>query len=131
MGIEKGRKLRHWSVDEKKAICLQTLAPEVSIAQVARRYAMNANLIHKWLKDPRFAPVGQEADDDLGGCEFLPIEVDVGPSSGTISISDHRSDCVDVFARCVDITLCDGRRILIEGPTELSSVIGLVRGLQS
>jgi transposase len=41
---------------QKRSICAQTRAPGVSVAQVARRYAMNANLIHKWLRDPRFAP---------------------------------------------------------------------------
>jgi transposase len=35
---------------------MQTRAPGVSVAQVARRYAMNANLIHTWLRDPHFAP---------------------------------------------------------------------------
>ena len=29
----------------------------------------------------------------------------------------------------VDLTLSDGRRILVEGPTALSSVVGLVQGL--
>ena len=28
----------------------------MSVAQVARRHGLNANLIFKWLKDPRFAP---------------------------------------------------------------------------
>ena len=39
--------------DEKRTICAQTLTAGVSVAQVAGRYAMNANLIFKWLKDPR------------------------------------------------------------------------------
>ncbi len=57
------RKRRSWSDDEKREICQQTVPRGVSVAQVARRYAMNANMIHNWLKDPRFAPpsVGPEA----------------------------------------------------------------------
>ena len=43
----------------------------VSVAQVARRYAMNANLIFKWLNDPRYAP-----DDVVGDTQtFLPVEI--------------------------------------------------------
>jgi transposase len=34
-----------------------------------------------------------------------------------------------VLAQRVDIALSDGRRILVEGPTSLASVMGLVRGL--
>jgi len=33
------RKKRFWSDDEKRSICLQTAAPGVSVAQVARRIA--------------------------------------------------------------------------------------------
>ncbi len=73
-GKKVGRK-RFWSDDEKRSICVQTQAPGVSVAQVARRYAMNANLIHKWLRDPLFVPV--RADDDERGEEnttlFLPV----------------------------------------------------------
>ncbi len=46
MGTQKGGKRRFWSDDEKRLIRFQTRAPGVSVTQVARRYAMNANLIH-------------------------------------------------------------------------------------
>ena len=45
---------------------------------------------------------------------ILPISVD--PTS-------------QVMAQRVDIALSDGRRILLEGPTSLLSVVGLVQGL--
>jgi transposase-like protein len=38
-------KKRFWSDDEKREICGQARVEGVSVAQVARRYAMNANLI--------------------------------------------------------------------------------------
>ncbi len=70
MAGKKGQKKRFWSDEEKVSICLQTCASGISVAQVARRYAMNANLIHKWLRDPKFAP-------DLKAVEpcFLPVEI--------------------------------------------------------
>ena len=52
MAGKKGQKKRFWSDEEKVLICAQTCAPGVSVAQVARRYAMNTNLIHKWLRGP-------------------------------------------------------------------------------
>ena len=73
MAGKKGQKKRFWSDDEKRSICAQTTVSGVSVAQVARRYAMNANLIHNWLKDPRFAPgpdINIVADADPG---FLPL----------------------------------------------------------
>ena len=69
------RTKRLWTDEEKRTICFQTTAPGVSVAQVARRYAVNANLIFKWLRDARFAPAPL-----AGGCspervQFLPVEI--------------------------------------------------------
>jgi transposase len=47
------RTKRLWTDEEKRSICLQTTAPGVSVAQAARRYAANANMIFKWLRDHR------------------------------------------------------------------------------
>lgn len=55
MAGKKGQKKRVWSDDEKRSICAQARVPGVSVAQVARRYAMNTNLIHKWLRDLSWA----------------------------------------------------------------------------
>jgi transposase len=60
--MSKGKK-RFWSDDEKREICTQAATAGFSVAQVARRYAMNANLIHKWIRDPRFAPSSDDPVD--------------------------------------------------------------------
>ena len=67
------RKKRFWADEEKREICAQLTTPGMSVAQVARRYAVNANLIFKWLKDPRFAP---DADASEQESMFLPVEID-------------------------------------------------------
>ena len=71
------RARRLWSDEEKRSICFQTAAPGVSVAQVARRYAMNANMVFKWLRDPCYAPevrpVIEEGATDVAG--FLPVEI--------------------------------------------------------
>lgn len=83
-------------------------------------------MIHTWPEDPRFAPVPKEPDDDV----FLPVEI----NGSTV----HQPACQEIAppppsaplsASRVDITLSDGRRILIEGPTALTSVVSLVQGL--
>ena len=134
MAGKKGQKKRVWSDDEKRLICAQTLTPGVSVAQVARRYSMNANLIFKWLKDPRFAPAesGPAPEETLEGV-FLPVEV--APSAlerptGPAQMDDVAAEPGPaVMAQRVDIALSDGRRILVKGPTSLASVVGLVQGL--
>ena len=70
------QKKRRWPVEEKRSICFQTTAQGVSVAQVARRYAMNANLIFKWLKDERYAPDAGAVPEESEPV-FLPVEVEV------------------------------------------------------
>ena len=125
MACKKGQKKRFWSDEEKQSICDQARGPGVSVAQVARRYALNAHLIHKWLREPRFASVDEAEDADAA---FLPVEIE----GKTYSASDPLAVPVldaPVTAQRVDITLPDGRRILLDGPPSLTSVLALVEGL--
>lgn len=135
MAGKKGQKKRFWADEEKRSICEQALAPGVSVAQVARRYSMNANLIFKWLKDPRFSPAANKTQmASEGDSIFLPVEVS-GPSidhdAGDAPMRTAGSASALILAHRVDITLSDGRRIVVEGPTALSAVVGLVRGLMA
>ena len=86
---------------------------------------MNASLIHKWLRDARFAPVTEEVFEVVDA-SFLPFEV-----AGSVApVDEHVAPhCAGLCATRVDLTLSDGRRVLIEGSTALSAVLGLVEGL--
>lgn len=132
MAGKKGQKKRFWSEDEKRSICAQTRASGVSVAQVARRYSMNANLIHKWLRDPRFASE-EEAGEVLDATEVAFVPVEIVESVPVPSPSDMQVSGPTLTepssAQRVDITLSDGRRILVEGTTALSAVLSLVEGL--
>lgn len=129
MAGKKGQKKRVWSDEEKRSICTQARVPGVSVAQVARRYAMNTNLIHKWLRDPRFASEEEAVDlSEPKGATFLPIEITGIAPAPTAPISPT-SSIGSVTAQRVDITLSDGRRILVEGPTALSAIVAMVEGL--
>ena len=131
MGTKKGSKRRFWSDEEKRSICMQTRAPGISVAQVARRYAMNANLIHTWLRDPRFRPadelaVSAVADDVV----FLPVEFEGALIDAGSPPSPHQPAlAAPLTAQRVDIALSDGRRILVEGTTALAAVVSMVEGL--
>lgn len=126
----KRRKRRTWSHDEKREICAQAIAPGVSVAQVARRYALNANMIHNWLKDVRFSPTSGRSDGLDQGPSFLELDVTDYTGSG----SDRSVPAImgvggAVCATRIDLTLSDGRRILIEGPMSLPAIVQLVEGL--
>ena len=113
---------RYWPDEEKRSICQQTAAPGVSVAQVARRYALNANLIFKWLRDERYAPVVDVASEDDVQV-FLPIEVeaDVALPSTSATIPTGR----------IKIELAGGHRITAEGGFDVDVLARLLKGLSS
>ncbi|MCP5085831.1 MAG: transposase [Rhodobacteraceae bacterium] len=114
------QKKRRWPDEEKRSICFQTTAAGVSVAQVARRYAMNANLIFKWLKDERYAPDADAVPEDSEPV-FLPVEVE---SSTTLVPA-----LVTVPAGRIEIELSCGHRITAEGGFDVDVLARLLKGL--
>lgn len=114
------RKRRFWSDEEKRSICLQTSTPGVSVAQVARRYSMNANLIFKWLRDERFAPC---VEGDLRSA-FLPVEVcrDLGVDLPVVLNSPP------VSGGRLQIELSSGHRVIAEGGFDADALGRLLKG---
>lgn len=115
-----GRKRRFWSSEEKRLICRQASASGVSVAQVALRYSLNANLIFKWLRDERFAP------DDVGVSEpsFLPVEISEASAiaGSTTAVSAAPS------GGCLRIELAGGHRIVAEGEFDADALGRLLKG---
>src|SRR3954452_1383307 len=101
------RRYRHWSGEEKRSICRETRAPGVSVAQVARRHGLNANLIFKWLKDRRFAPAGAVEAAPV----FLPVEIhgDAVPTAQMVSPAKSAHGPVEMV-------LATAHRLIVEGP---------------
>lgn len=117
------RTKRLWTVEEKRSICLQTTAAGVSVAQVARRYALNANVIFKWLRDPRFAPDPDAAPTE-GSC-FLPVDiVELPVCNGAPSPSAARE-----LGGTIEIDVAGGHRVRISGGYDPEALARLIRGL--
>ena len=116
------RTKRLWTDEEKRSICLQTTAPGVSVARVAQRYAMNANLIFKWLRDPRYAPVPAVELDEA--C-FLPVEIVDQPTR-----DDREAAAGPVpAAGAIEIDTAAGHRLRIRGAYDPEALARLIRGL--
>lgn len=126
MAGKKGQKRRFWSDEEKISICVQSCAPGVSVAQVARRYAMNANLIHKWLRDPKFAPDPEhvEAEAVEASC-FLPVEIiDQRQNEGVAPALDAKP-----VQSAIEIDIAGGHQLRIIGSYDPEALARLIRGL--
>lgn len=113
------RTRRLWTDEEKRSICLQTTAPGVSVAQVALRYAVNANLIFKWLRDPKYR-LKPGTGSEEAGLRFLPVEIVAEASAPAAA---------PVADNCIEIELAGGHRMRISGSYDPEVLARLIRGL--
>lgn len=117
------RTKRLWTDEEKRSICFQTAAPGVSVAQVAqvaRRYAVNANLVFKWLRDPRFAPDPALVPAPSEEARFLPVEI----------VAETKAPAAEPVAENrIEIDLAGGHRMRISGSYDPEALARLIRGL--
>jgi transposase len=116
------QKKRRWPDEEKRLICFQTTAAGVSVAQVARRYAMNANLIFKWLKDERYASEPDAEPEEIESV-FLPVEVEVA-SSPVLALATAPVGRIEIELSC-------GHRITAEGGFDADMLARLLKGLST
>jgi transposase len=116
--VEKRRKRRVWTDDEKRMVCAQTRVPGVSVSQVARRYDVNANLVFTWLRDPRFAPGGSAEEP----ARFLPVEV----------VAGHLCDKPATGAEGrIELDLAGGHSLRITGSYDPEALARLIRGISA
>ena len=78
---------RSYSDAFKRQLVAETREPGVSIALVARRHGINANVVFGWLRDPRFG--GKAAP-----VEFLPVATRATPMM--TPSPEKRSDPLDL-----------------------------------
>ena len=100
------------------------MVPDVSVAQVARRYALNANMIFKWLRDARYAPGPVHGVVDAP--VFLPVEIvnaARAEAAGPILSGNVLSDCL------LEIELAGGHRLRVSGSYDPEALARLIRGL--
>jgi len=65
-----GKTRRRWTVEVKRQIVAESFAGDSSVAQLAQKYAVNANQIFKWRKDDREAGLQNSHSINL-----LPVTV--------------------------------------------------------
>ncbi len=97
-------------------ICAQTRVAGVSVAQVARRYDMNANQVFNWLKDPRFMGGG----DAEVGVRFLPVEI--------AARAHHEVERRVGTDGQIEIEIAGGHRLRVAGSYDPEALARLIRG---
>ena len=110
------RRRRHYSKSFKQRVVAEALEAGASVAAVARRHGLNANMLFTWRRDRRFGP-GREV------ASFLPVEV-MGPQ-GPVAVSAVDAGCDGR----IEIILASGHRLALSGAVDADVVLRLARGL--
>ena len=114
------RKRRKWSDDEKRRIIAQTKVPGVSVPEVAHRYDVNANLIFKWIRDPKYCT---SVNNEPEALSFLPVEVTQN-SFPVEPVQEHSAG-----PSSIKIVLANGHHLEISGTFVTDTIVRLARGL--
>lgn len=109
---------RSYSKAFKRRVVAETLVPGASVAAVARRHDLNANMVFMWRRDRRFGP-------GRGSTEFLPVEV---KPADVATAPERAGVCDDGW---IEIALVSGHRLTLKGAFDVDVVLRLAKGLAS
>ncbi|WBJ98833.1 IS66-like element accessory protein TnpA [Methylocystis parvus] len=141
-----GVKRRTWSLEERQRIVAEALAPGASVAAVARRHGLNANLVFKWLRrsregwlDRRRGPAKETApakmSPELAAQTFVPVELlelkpapmspALPPSSAPvakIAATPARVSRKNVRRGAMEVSLPNGARLSLDADVDTEAL---------
>ena len=71
---------RTWSVDQKQRIIAESFAPGASVAEVARRYSLNANMLFTWRRREQQVSGASDVGEPV---QIVPLRVVGAPPTAT------------------------------------------------
>ena len=130
-----GVKRRRWSLEARQRIVAEALAPGASVAAVARRHDLNANLIFKWLRrsregwlDRRRAPAKETTAEQT----FVPVEAQpsvVSPGwalsslpAATMPAMPGRESRKSARRGVMDVSLPNGARLSLDADVDAQAL---------
>ncbi len=120
----RGGPRRRRPLEEKRRIVEETLEPGASVAVVARRHELNANVVFLWRRLYRAGRLGSACPG--ADANLIPVKV-IAPEP---AIAKSRSKAVSP-GDSIEVLLADGTRVRIGGDLAheaLRQIIAVVRG---
>ncbi len=99
----------------KRQVVAEAMVEGATVAGVARRHDLNANMVFQWCKDGRFRPGPDPA-------VLLPVEV--------VDAIDGCRRKTPMIAR-VEITTRSGHRLVVADSEDPTAIANLVRALEA
>jgi transposase len=134
-----GERRRTRSLDERKRIVEEALAPGVSVAAVARRHGLNANLVFKWIRRSREGwrdrrrelakdkPVVVSPPERDGGPAFVPVkllELDTpsAPPRSDVMAKPARQTRRGARRGAMEISLPNGAKVSLDADVDAEAL---------
>ena len=133
------RSRRSWSDDDKRRLVVEACQPGASVADVARRHGVNANLLFKWRnmalagaseamrrsgsaeggeaavkEDPAFIPIGVLGRGDDEGPALIAVPARAAADGSPSSRATSRQPAADERIGMIEIDLADGTRLRVD-----------------
>ncbi|MGP0095191.1 MAG: IS66-like element accessory protein TnpA [Xanthobacteraceae bacterium] len=109
------RRRRSWTRDEKRRIVEESLQEGASIAEVARRHELNANLLFTWRRK-----MGVEPSEQSGPMPILPVTI----APGAVA----QKHCPTAAGQ-MEIVLAEGNRVLVWADVEAAALSRVLKAL--
>ena len=133
-----GERRRTRSLDERKRIVVEALAPGASVAAVARRHGLNANLVFKWIRrsregwrDRRREPPNEKpvvvAPPERDGSAFVPVkllELDAAsaPPPSDVAAKSARQTRRGARRGAMEISLPNGAKVSLDADVDAEAL---------
>ncbi len=122
-GTTDGRRHRRlWCADEKRVMLAESFAPGASVAQVAQRYGVNANLLFTWRRQ-----LAAKSPAESGKLlELAPVTVVAERTVPEARVGD--GDAARSAGR-MEIALAGGERIIVGADVDAAALARVVGAL--
>ena len=118
---------RRWSAEQKLEIVRASFEPDVTIAEVARRFDVTRQQIYQWRSDCRAGRSLLAAGEMV---RFAAVDVAPTPISSVGGDDGHASEPVE-FAERVELVLAGGRCLRIPAGIDGARLQDLIRAIEA
>jgi transposase len=113
-----GGRRRLWSIDRKRQIIAETFEPGASVAEVARRHGVNANLLFTWRRQQGAARLANSRE----GPQLVPVTITAEPVSGVPAVASGP-------VGRMEIVLGAGERIIVGADVDTAALARVIKAL--
>jgi transposase len=113
-----GGRRQLWSIDRKRQIIAETFEPGASVAEVARRHGVNANLLFTWRRQQGAAKLAGSRE----GPQLVPVTITTEPLSGVPAVASSP-------VGRMEIVLGAGERIIVGADVDTTALTRVIKAL--